>query len=307
MSILSMCGKIRMEWIKAYRWNRIMPKAKKRCLIDRLIDENWFQSEKEALPWIMSGKVLIDTQQILSGKEKVSVDGIIRIKEYYKKKYVNKGGLKLQGALSDFNINVQNKVALDCGASTGGFTDCLLQHGARLVYAVDAGHGELANKLLLNKNVINMERTNISDVSLRDLFPAPELITLDLSYLSLKKSVLACKEILKIKGSIIALIKPIVEVGSVEIKRNGNINRPEVILEILADLCEYFLKNEFNIMGLTYSPVRGNNDALEYFVYLEFGERTTCNINDTYNSYFGEIIEKSFSLVKFDKNNIRLI
>ena len=281
-----------------------MPKTEKRYLIDRLINENWFETEKEALPWIISGKVLVNNRQIFSGKEKVPADGIIRVKEYYKKKYVNKGGLKLQGALSDFEINVQDKTALDCGASTGGFTDCLLQHGAKLVYAVDVGHGELAGKLLINKNVINMERTNLSDASLKELSPKPDIITLDLSYLSLKQGVLICKDILKQDGIIIALIKPIFEVESPEIRKTGNINQREVIKDILTDLCEYFIKNGFDITGLTNSPVRGNNDTLEYFVCLRFGGSVPGNINETYLQYLDGIIEKSFALKKFDKNNI---
>jgi len=280
-----------------------MPKTEKRYLIDRLINENWFETEKEALPWIISGKVLVNNRQIFSGKEKVPADGIIRVKEYYKKKYVNKGGLKLQGALSDFGIDVQDKIALDCGASTGGFTDCLLQHGAKLVYAVDAAHGELAGKLLIDKNIINMERTNLSDDSLKELSPKPDIITLDLSYLSLKKGVMICREILKADGVIIALIKPSVEVSS-EIKSSGNINQRDVIYELLADLCGYFRKNNFDIIGLTYSPVRGNNDAVEYFICLRPGEGEPDNINNTYELYFDEIIGKSFALGKFDKNNV---
>jgi len=287
--------------------NYIIPKIKKIYLIDRLVNENWFETEKEALPWIMSGKVLVNTKQILSGKEKVPADGIIRIKEYYKKKYVNKGGLKLQKALIDFGVDVQDKIALDCGASTGGFTDCLIQHGAKLVYAVDVGHGELAGKLLINENVVNMERTNISDVSLKRLIPKPELITLDLSYLSLKKGLIICKDILKSDGTIIALIKPIVEVESSEIKRTGNINQRNILSDILSDLCGFFVKSDFDIIGLTYSPIRGNNDAVEYFTCLRFGEKAPVNINETYQLCLDGIIDKSLALGRFDKNNVSRI
>ena len=132
--------------------------AKTKYLIDRLTGEGWFENADEALPFIMAGKVLVDSRQILSGKAKVPADGVIRVKEYYKRKYVNKGGLKLQWALSQFAIDVSGKTALDCGASIGGFTDCLLQHGANLVYAVDAGHGELAGKLLINEKAVKKYR-----------------------------------------------------------------------------------------------------------------------------------------------------
>ena len=281
-----------------------MLKIKKVFLIDKLLSENWFESEKEALPWIMSGRVLVDTKQILSGKEKVPEDGVIRVKEYYKKKYVGKGGLKLQKALSDFGIEVRDKIALDCGASTGGFTDCLLQHGARLVYAVDAGHGELAGKLLIDERVVNMERTNISDDSLKILNPKPELITLDLSYLSLKTAVVESKSILKKEGVIVALVKPIVEADSSEIKRSGNINQHEIILNVLNDLCGFFILNDFKLIGLTHSPIRGNNDAIEYFVCLRCGGDASDNINESYQNLIGDVVDKSFALEKFDKNNV---
>jgi len=281
-----------------------MPKSPKKIfLIEKLLSERWFESEREALPWIMAGKVLVGEKRVSSGREKIPADGIIRIKEYYKKKYVNKGGLKLQGALRDFDCDVRGKVALDCGAAAGGFTDCLLRHGAKLVYAVDAGHGALAGKLLIDKNVVNMERTNISDAVLTRLEPKPEMITLDLSYLSLKTAVHPCREILGAGGAIIALIKPIVEVASPAIKRSGDINRRGVIKDILDDLCGYFADNGFDIAGLTHSPVTGNNGALEYFVYLRFGAETSENINNTYHASIDAAIDRSFELNKFDKNN----
>ena len=246
-------------------------KNTKITLFEKLINDGWFGTAEEALPWIISGKVLAGDQQVLSGKAKIRADSAIRIKEYYKRKYVNKGGLKLQKALADFHVAAEGKTALDCGASTGGFTDCLLQHGADLVYAVDAGCGELAGKLLINEKVVNMERTNISDGSLTRLSPKPELITLDLSYLSLKKALPACKAIAVPGADIVALIKPIVETESAEAKRSGDVNRREIIVEVLIGLCGFFAENGFNLEGLTYSPIRGNNGALEYFAHLRFG------------------------------------
>jgi 23S rRNA (cytidine1920-2'-O)/16S rRNA (cytidine1409-2'-O)-methyltransferase len=262
---------------------------KKEYLIDRLISENWFASEKEALPWIISGKVLADNQRILSGKEKVNIDAVIRVKEYYKKKYVNKGGLKLEGALRDFGLDISGMAALDCGASAGGFTDCLLQSGAKLVYAVDAGHGQLAGKLLIDGRVINMERTNLSDGRLLVLEPKPDIVTLDLSKLSLKKAVLISRDILKASGIIVALIKPVYE-------------SPEASHEdIIIDLCGYFIGHGFSIMGMAGSRVRGNNDALEYFIYLDCGANPD-NINDARGYYIKKITEGADALERFRKN-----
>ena len=131
-------------------------------LIDKLISEGWFSDEKEATAWIMDRKVLVDEQPVFSAKQKVRTESIIRIKEYYKTKYVNKGGYKLEGALKQLGIDVNGKIALDCGASTGGFTDCLLQHGAGMVYAVDVGYGQIAGKLAVDPRVVNLEKTNIN-------------------------------------------------------------------------------------------------------------------------------------------------
>lgn len=138
----------------------------------------------------------------------------VTIKGYYKRQYVNKGCFKLVAAIEQFHIDCTDKVALDCGASTGGFTDCWVQKGAKLVYAVDVGFGQLAGKLANDPHVVNMEKTNLSDEKLTVLDPKPEMISLDLSYLSLKKALPICREIQKDKGLMICLIKPIYEVES---------------------------------------------------------------------------------------------
>ncbi len=158
-------------------------KKRKACTVwEKLLQEGFFTDAKEAETWVMMKKVLVNDQPVWSLHEKVPADGFVRIKEFYKKQYVNKGGFKLEAALGRFGIDAVNKVALDCGASTGGFTDCWLQHGARLVYAVDAGFGQLAGKLASDARVVNMERTNLSDESLTALDPKPEIISLDLSF-----------------------------------------------------------------------------------------------------------------------------
>jgi len=266
-------------------------------LIDRLLAEGWFDTAQEALPWLMAGKVLADTRQVFNAQEKIPAATPIRVKEYYKRYYVNKGGLKLHKALTDFGIAVADEVVLDCGASTGGFTDCLLQHGATKVYAVDAGHGELAAKLRQDPRVVNLERTNIADSALHTLTPAPTLITLDLSYLSLKDALPHCKTILRGTGTIIALIKPIVEVNSSEIRRTGHINQPEVLQAVLQDMAAFFAASGLALCGMTVSPIRGNKDAIEFFAHLQLHAATDVFIN------FDALIAESLTLDKFDKNS----
>jgi len=276
---------------------------KKIRLIDRLLNEGWFATPTEATPWLLAGKILVNTRQVFTANEKVAADATIRVKEYYKRRFVNKGGLKLHKALSHFNIAVRGQTALDCGASTGGFTDCLLQHGATRVYAVDAGHGELSAKLRTDERVINMECTNISDPILHTLTPLPTLITLDLSYLSLKKALPSCKIILQNTGEIVALIKPIVEVESAAIRQNGDINQRAVLIDVLRDMYQFFEESGFTVRGMTHSPIRGNRDALEYFAHLSLGapaangEKTQTTPPD-----FSAFVDDSFALEKFDRN-----
>lgn len=278
-------------------------KEKKCFLFEKLINEGWFDNEKEAIPWIMARRVLVDDQLVTSGKEKINANGVIRIREYYKKKYVNKGGLKLEGALKDFNLSVTGITALDCGASTGGFTDCLICNGASKVYAVDAGFGQLAGKLAANSNVVNMERTNLSDQALCNLEPVPEIITLDLSYLSLTRALPICKEIFKGQpGIVVCLVKPIYEVESSEIRRTGRINDQDILRSLLGNLCRRFLEMNISILGITNSPITGNNGTLEYFIHVKLNvgvEETVDNVDEQIE----KALERSFQITRFEKNN----
>lgn len=276
-------------------------KKEKMCIGDRLLEEGFFVNEKEANTWIMMKKVLVNNTPIWSLHEKVPADGVIRIKEYYKKQYVNKGGFKLEAALNTFNLSATDKIVLDCGASTGGFTDCWVQHGARLVYAVDVGYGQLAGKLANDPHVINMEKTNLSDPKLTSLTPKPDMISLDLSYLSLKDALPICQNILKDQGIMVCLIKPLFEVTSSEIRRSGQINQRDVLYDILVNTCEFYLNNGLHILGLTHSPVRGNNGTLEYLIAVYWNHFDLPNIDTTYHEYINTILDTSQQLEKYKK------
>lgn len=279
-----------------------MGDKRKRCtVLEKLLEGGYFKDAKEAETWVMMKQVLINNQPVWSLHEKVTVDSEVCIKGYYKRQYVNKGGFKLEAALEQFDIDCRDKVVLDCGASTGGFTDCWVQKGAKLVYAVDVGYGQLAGKLVNDEHVINMEKTNLSDQSLTVLDPKPEMISLDLSYLSLKKALPICKEILKEKGLMICLIKPLFEVESSEIRRSGNINQKEVLREILQDVCRFYLENGVDIIGLTHSPVTGNSGTLEYLIGIRWGYMDGENMNACYEQQINHAIEESFQLHKFKK------
>ncbi len=276
--------------------------GKKVELLQRLLDEAWFSEEAEAFPWALSGKILVNDTPVTSLKQKVPADGVIRIKEYYKRKYVNKGGLKLEAALAAFKVDVAGQVALDCGASTGGFTDCLVQHGASLVYAVDVGHSQLAGALQANERVVNLERTNLSSPALLDLSPRPSLLTLDLSYLSLTKAVPIGFDILHDAGRIIALIKPIFETASTDARRTGQINDPALLEETLRSLCRTLTAQGVCVLGLTCSPVRGNNGVVEFFAYLSRDGASAGRAPDGYEAEIPGLVERALHLEQFQKN-----
>ncbi len=279
-----------------------MGDKKKKCtVLEKLLEDGYFKDAKEAETWVMMKNVLMNNQPVWSLHEKVNIDSEVCVKGYYKRQYVNKGGFKLEAALEQFDIDCRDKVVLDCGASTGGFTDCWVQKGAKLVYAVDVGYGQLAGKLVNDEHVINMEKTNLSEQSLTVLDPKPEMISLDLSYLSLKKALPICKEILKEKGLMICLIKPLFEVESSEIRRSGNINQKEVLREILQDVCRFYLENGVDIIGLTHSPVTGNSGTLEYLIGIRWGYMDDENMNACYEQQINHAIEASFQLHKFKK------
>lgn len=268
----------------------------------RLLDEGWFSDEKEALAWVMARKVFAYETPIQTLSEKIPQDAVIRVKEYYKKKYVNKGGLKLSGALSDFHIKVNGMTALDCGASTGGFTDCLLQSGASLVYAVDVGFGQLEGKLLCDERVVNLERTNLEDERLLHLEPRPELITLDLSYLSLKKAIPICRAILGERGRVLCLVKPLFEVEACEVRRSGKLDDREELHAILLELCTHFASAGNTVLGVTHSHVTGNKGTLEYFLYLSFRAEDRA-LACAYEQQAEAAVAASLQLARFDKNN----
>jgi 23S rRNA (cytidine1920-2'-O)/16S rRNA (cytidine1409-2'-O)-methyltransferase len=278
---------------------------KKNCiLLDKLLSDGWFETEREALPWILARRVLANDRVCLSLKERIPADAAIRVKEYYKKRYVNKGGLKLEKALRDFGLDVDGMVALDCGASTGGFTDCLLRHGAGLVYAVDAGFGQLAGKLRNDERVVNMERTNLSDAALLKLDPKPGIVTLDLSYLSLKKAVPESFRILGDNGVAVCLVKPIFETDDPEIRRSGQVNDPDIFRNVLVGLASHFMDSGLRILGVTNSPVTGNRGTIEFFLCLGHGESGGKSIHHRLAEHIDRAVRAAADVAAFRKNEV---
>ncbi|WP_315079889.1 TlyA family RNA methyltransferase [uncultured Clostridium sp.] len=240
---------------------------KKERLDILLVEKGIITSRDRAKACIMEGKVFVDGQRVDKAGEKVSVIANIEYKGA-KLKYVSRGGLKLEKAMKSYDISLENKVCMDIGASTGGFTDCMLQNGAKKVYSVDVGYGQFAWKLRTDERVVCMERTNIRYVTLEDIGEPLDFASIDVSFISLKKIMPATLGLLKDTGEVVALIKPQFEAGREKVGKKGVVREISTHKEVVYGIIE-FLKNEnLNILGVGYSPIKGPEGNREYLVYF---------------------------------------
>src|SRR6266516_2811992 len=249
-----------------------MPKSrsKLKCsLVTLLIERNIFDSQEEARRWVMAGQVLVNEQRIDKPGMRVPRDALIRVRG--KHRYASRGGYKLEAAIEHFKVPVAGRVALDCGASTGGFTDCLLQHGAALVYAVEVGHGQLVGRLRADPRVRNLERTNLIDLTPAALNPLPTLITLDLSYLSLTKALPIAARLLESEGEVLALLKPLFEVTSATARRTGYIGDSVLLIAALRRVLQAGAEAGLMPLGIDKLGLRPRHGVTEFFVYFVRG------------------------------------
>ena len=239
-------------------------RRKKCSLADLLVERGLFADLDEARRWVMAGKVLVNGQLLDKPGMRVPSDAVLHIRD--RSRYASRAGYKLEVALEHFAVNVTGCVALDCGASTGGFTDCLLQHSAALVYAVDAGYGQLTGRLRADSRVHNLERTNLGDLTPALLNPLPSIITLDLSYLSLTKARPQAVPLLAPKGQVLALVKPLFEVESAEARRTGRIDDPFLLVNALQRVLEVGKSCGLTMQGAAKLALRPRHGIHEFFV-----------------------------------------
>jgi 23S rRNA (cytidine1920-2'-O)/16S rRNA (cytidine1409-2'-O)-methyltransferase len=236
--------------------------------IDRLLFERGLvESRSRALALILEGKITADGLKVNKAGTMISPDSDIRIigKGI---PYVSRGGLKLESALNEFNINVKDKIAMDVGASTGGFTDCLIKHGAKKVYAIDVGYGQLAWSLRQNPKVIPIERVNIRYMERTAIKDDIEIATVDTSFISLEKVLPAVMRFLRKNGEIIALIKPQFEVGKGEVGKGGIVREETKRMEVLERIKDLAKGLGLSVSGLIISPIHGYKGNIEYLIYL---------------------------------------
>ena len=234
-----------------------------------LVKQGLAESREKAKAIIMSGNVFVDGQRedkagsmFVEEKIKIEVKGSTL-------KYVSRGGLKLEKAMEVFALDLTDKICMDIGASTGGFTDCMLQNGASKVYAVDVGHGQLAWKLRNDERVVCMEKTNFRYMVREDIQDDLDFASVDVSFISLSKILPPARALLKPEGEMVCLIKPQFEAGREKVGKKGVVREPEIHLEVIENVLGFAGEAGFDILNLTFSPVKGPEGNIEYLVHLK--------------------------------------
>ncbi len=233
-----------------------------------LVERGFFPSREKAKASIMAGIVYVDGQKVDKAGTSVDEQADIFIKENICP-YVSRGGLKLEKALEEFNFHLDKTVCVDIGASTGGFTDCMLQKGAEKVFAIDVGYGQLDWKLRNDNRVINMEKTNIRHLDLDTVDKDIDFISIDVSFISLKLVFPVASQLLGADGSIVCLVKPQFEAGREQVGKKGIVRDKDVHKEVIVNVIEYGKNNGLYAHGLTFSPVTGAKGNIEYLLYLK--------------------------------------
>ncbi|MDA3131144.1 TlyA family RNA methyltransferase [Aliibacillus thermotolerans] len=240
-----------------------------------LVEKGYFESREQAKRSIMAGLVYADDEPVDKPGAKIDSTALIRVKGETHP-YVSRGGLKLEKAIASFGLSFQNKIVLDIGASTGGFTDCALQHGAKLVYAVDVGYNQLAWKLRNHKQVEVMERYNFRYASKEDFTKGKvEIAVADVSFISLKLLLPPLCELLTNDADVCLLIKPQFEAGKEKVGKKGIVRNADVHVEVISDIVTFSSQLQFVPWGLDYSPITGGDGNIEYLFHAKWLPKNT--------------------------------
>ena len=236
--------------------------------LDIYLTENGFaESREKAKSIIMEGIVYINNQKADKAGDMVNDTDNVEVRGNTLR-YVSRGGLKLEKAMTDFDLDLNGKVCMDVGASTGGFTDCMLQNGAGKVYCVDVGYGQLAWKLRQDERVRNMERTNIRYVTENDIDEKLDFASIDVAFISLKLVLPVVYNLLKEDGEVVALIKPQFEAGREKVGKKGVVRDRNVHIEVIENVLEFTRSFGFNVAEVTYSPIKGPEGNIEYLMHI---------------------------------------
>ncbi len=252
-----------------------------------LHDKGYADSREKSKQLILNNSVYVDDKLITKASYMVNDDLNIKITNTLK--YVSRGYIKIEKAMQVFNLNIENKTAADIGASTGGFTDYLLKHGAKNVYAIDVGNNQLHNSLKDNPKVINLENTNFRYID-TSVFTDIDLVTVDVSFISLQYILPKIVEISHENTDIVILIKPQFEAGRQNIGKKGIIKDKKVHLEVLNNLKKYFDENNISLINIDYSPIKGTSGNIEYLAHLKMK-----GFSNEFN--FKDLIDRAFEIL----------
>ncbi len=237
--------------------------------LDILVFERGFaESREKAKAIIMAGEIYVDNQKADKCGQSYNEDVNIEFRGSAPK-YVSRGGLKLEKAINNFDLQLDGKITMDIGASTGGFTDCMLQNGAKKVYSIDVGYGQLAWKLRNDARVVNLERTNMRKVTKEQVPDEIDFFSIDVSFISLKLLLPVARELLSENAQAVCLIKPQFEAGREKIGKKGVVRDPQVHIEVVESIYSFCLENGYSVLNLDFSPIKGPEGNIEYLIHLQ--------------------------------------
>lgn len=253
-----------------------------------LFEKGFAESREKAKALIMAGQVYVNGNKVTKSGESIKPEDTIEVRGE-KMPYVSRGGYKLEKAVKEFGLTLNGAVCMDIGASTGGFTDCMLQNGAKKVYSIDVGYGQLAWKLRTDERVVNLERTNFRHVT-KEIIPEEiDFASVDVSFISLKLIIPVMKELLKDGGKAVCLIKPQFEAGKEKVGKKGVVRELSTHIEVVSEIKNFVLENGFSVLNLDFSPIKGPQGNIEYLIYIQKDEK--CD--DFVTLSVSEIVENS--------------
>lgn len=275
--------------------------AKKERLDVLLVERGLVETREKAKRSIMAGLVYSNEQRLDKPGEKVATDAPLSVKGNLMP-YVSRGGLKLEKALKVFGLNVKDKILLDIGASTGGFTDCALQNGAKLSYALDVGYNQLAWKLRQDQRVVVMERTNFRYVTPVDLNEGmPEFASIDVSFISLKLILPVLKTLLVPESDVVALVKPQFEAGREQVGKKGIVRDPKTHQAVMQRIIDFSLKEGYDVMNASFSPITGGEGNIEFLLHLQWNGQTEESSQNNLQVTIPDLVADAHQQLKVEK------
>ncbi len=267
-----------------------------------LVKEGYASSREKAKAIIMSGNVYVDGQREDKAGTAFDPDKISITVKGSALKYVSRGGLKLEKAVNEFGLELKGKICMDIGASTGGFTDCMLQNGAARVYSVDVGHGQLDWKLRNDERVVCMEKTNFRYMVPGDIPDVLDFASVDVSFISLTRILPPARELLKPDGEMVCLIKPQFEAGREKVGKKGVVRDPKVHAEVIGKIADYVNELGFTILHLDYSPIKGPEGNIEYLIHIA-GNRDREGLDGERNALIWDTVRKAHESLNHEKES----